>query len=178
MSPLTPAQCSRAARTARRRGGPSTARPPRVAATATAAATAAKKEDDLIVPEPWADMDEIRNLVDVVGPVPVDVVDTLYRSVFKRAEANARAKKLQLREQLKKKTTEQRGTPAEISSRREAKVSRRYQIELRIAVEEQLRETIRQNALLWSGFKTFRASLDVVGQGDNSPNAKRQKIGE
>lgn len=128
------------------------------------------------MPEPWADMEEINHLVAVVGPVPVDVVDLLYKKVYRRAEANARGKKLQLREQLKKKATEEFGSAAEISSRREAKVSRRYQIELRTAVEDQLKESLRQNALLWTVFKRVRESLEVAGQGDESPSAKRQRM--
>lgn len=198
---LTPAQRARAKITAVRKerrlsesttagastvpvpaGAPGTSVPEASVSTAPVAAGKKKKRKlapnvaSLDVPEPWGDLKDIPTVAGLVGHVPQKVVDMMYDRVLERAKEAARAKKLLLREELKLKAVEQRGTPSEISSRREAKVSRKYMMELRTAVEDELKEALRQNALLWAVFKHLKTDIERDPRADEGPSTKRQRV--
>lgn len=133
------------------------------------------------LPEPWSDIHDLSNVADLVGPVPPYVVDNLFDHAFEQAKAKAADKKLLLREELKRNAREQHGLASEISSRREAKVSRKYQLELRAAIEEALKKAIEQNALLWAFYKKFKNSNVIDGCAEDEqdgPSKKKRRVEE
>lgn len=102
-----------------------------------------------VLPEEWRDIAEVQHMDRMAADVPDAVVESLFDEVQRQNREKATEKKKLLREQLKDEAKSQHGRAAEISSRREAKVSRVFQNELRMGCEAQLKVVLKRFAALW-----------------------------
>lgn len=94
----------------------------------------------------------ISNLSALVGPASANHIDAVFRTAKARAQEVARLEKVAYRASLKREQNESQqhnvGSPAVISSRREAKVSREFKSRLQIATERELYTALHENVLL------------------------------
>lgn len=97
--------------------------------------------------------DAIHTLTEMAGPVSSQQLIDKFNDAINRAKAVATEQKLEFREQLKKNPSNPRGTPAEISSRREARVSRRFKSCYQVAIEHELYAALHENLLAWNVIK-------------------------
>lgn len=111
-----------------------------------------KRRGDEKLPHEWEGVE----MEDVDCDVPDQVVKVLYNRLMERAERSAWDKKIEFRERLKEMADKESGTMAEISSRREAKVSRMFQVSLKKEMEEEMKRLLKRYAALWKTSETQR----------------------
>lgn len=120
-----------------------------------------RKQEKIELPTEWERIRETMNSIQ--GEVPDAVVQALFHEIREKAQESATQEKLKLREQLKNSANGQHGSSAEISSRREARVSRKFQEQFKEGVEVQLRDMVTKFCQLWWAFEKSKGGASIDG---------------
>lgn len=137
-------------------------------------------QETVIVPDKWvwADSSHFERAASPVGPLPGPVGELLCQQELNLAMQAALEEKLSLRERLKREaaTKPQHGTSSQISSRREAEVSRQF-VHMKVEhLSRRLREVVKKNAVLTALCKQQMGASDLNGSTELLRSSKRPRM--